>query len=121
MTIAPFIKTLTAAALLSVSLAGTAYAGAADMKAWRISVVKEIAKKQRYPRAAQVREIEGTAKVKIVVAADGTIKSSEVLQPTGKDVLDQEIPKLLKRLTLPALPAGESEMSLVLPLSWTLR
>ncbi|TNE67964.1 MAG: TonB family protein [Alphaproteobacteria bacterium] len=102
--------------------APVAHAADAALQNWTASVVKEVAKKQKYPRAAQVREIEGKAQIRLVVAADGTITSHEIVQATGQDVLDAEIPKLVERLNpLPALPAGTPEMSLVLPLQWSLR
>ena len=116
-------KTLSIAAALIVAFSLTAAsAGAADdMKSWQRSVVMKIAKKQKYPRAALAREIEGKARVKLTVAADGTITSHEVTQPTGEAILDREIPKLMKRLSpLPTLPDGRESLTFVLPLDWSL-
>ncbi|TNE67928.1 MAG: energy transducer TonB [Alphaproteobacteria bacterium] len=97
-------------------------ASADAMDDWKHEVMKSVAKNQKYPRAALAREIEGTAKVRLVIAADGTITAHEVLEETGESVLDREIPKLVERLNpLPALPEGTPEMSLVLPLTWALR
>ncbi|MBO6504482.1 MAG: TonB family protein [Kordiimonadaceae bacterium] len=94
---------------------------ASDMDSWKKAVVKTVVKKQKYPRAALAREIEGTAKVRLTVSADGTIMTHEVVEATGETVLDNEIPKLMKRLNpLPSLPAGQDEVSLVLPLDWKL-
>jgi len=91
-----------------------------DMTGWKKAVVKAVAKKQKYPRSAIAREIEGKAKVRLVVAADGSITSHEVVEPTGEAVLDKEIPKLVKRLNpFPALPSGQG-ISFTLPLSWSL-
>ena len=114
-----FLSLVIAATLLT-SVAGTAFA-ADDMTSWKQAVVGKVAKSQKYPRAAQAREIEGKAKVRLVVAADGSITAHEILEPTGQDVLDNEIPKLVARLNpLPALPAGQSDMTFVLPLEWSL-
>jgi len=97
-------------------------ASAAPLDDWRHAVLKSVAKHQRYPRAAVAREIEGTAKVKLIIAADGTITSSQILKETGKGILDREIPKLIKHLNpLPALPDGTKQMALVLPLTWALK
>lgn len=94
---------------------------AADMTSWKKAVAKKVAKKQKYPRSALAREIEGRAKVRLHVAADGTIASHEILEETGQSVLDREIPKLVKRLNpLPALPDGKTELSFVLPINWRL-
>lgn len=94
---------------------------AIDMNGWKKAVIKKVAKKQKYPRSALSREIEGRARVRLTVAADGSITSHEILQETGQSVLDREIPKLVKRLNpLPALPDGKTELSFVLPLNWSL-
>lgn len=101
--------------------AASTSASASDMNSWKKAVAKKVAKKQKYPRAALAREIEGKAKVRLIVAADGSISSHEVVQETGQAVLDKEIDKLVKRLNpLPALPEDRTELSFVLPLSWTL-
>lgn len=122
----PMLKTLknyvalAFAAAICLSTASVP-AQANDMKKWQIEVVKSVAKNQRYPRSAIAREIEGKAKVRLVVAADGSITSHEIVEATGESVLDSEIPKLVEKLNpLPALPGGQTEMSFVLPLSWTL-
>lgn len=111
-------------AVAAVALSGFVFSApvaADDVKDWKRSVAKLIVKKQTYPRSALSREIEGRAKVRLVVAKDGTITSHEIVQPTGENVLDREIPKLVKRLSpLPALPASKDDMSLVIPLSWSL-
>ncbi|WP_286829067.1 MULTISPECIES: energy transducer TonB [Kordiimonas] len=112
---------LLATLVMSFALATAPAHAADDMKSWKIAVVKSVAKNQRYPRSAIAREIEGKAKVRLVVAADGTITSHEILEETGQSILDSEIPKLVEKMSpLPALPAGQQEMSFVLPLSWTL-
>ncbi len=99
----------------------TTSASASDMNSWKKAVAKKVAKKQKYPRAALAREIEGKAKVRLVIAADGSISSHEVVQETGQEILDKEISKLVKRLNpLPALPDDRTELSFVLPLSWSL-
>ena len=99
----------------------TTSASASDMNSWKRAVAKKVAKKQKYPRAALAREIEGKAKVRLIVAADGSISSHEVVEETGEAILDKEIVKLVERLNpLPALPEDRTELSFVLPLSWTL-
>lgn len=114
-----FAKTALSAAVLA-TLSVAVPAEAADMKTWQRAVVKKIAKSQTYPRSALSREIEGTAKVRIMIAADGSITGHEIVKATGEAVLDREIPKLVERLNpLPELPTGEG-LSLVLPLTWSL-
>lgn len=112
------------ASLIALTFAlsiASAPAHADDMKKWQVEVIKAVAKNQRYPRSAIAREIEGRAKVRLVVAADGTITSHEVVEATGEEVLDREIPKLMEKLNpLPALPGGQDELSFLLPLTWSL-
>ncbi len=92
-----------------------------DMTSWKKAVAKKVAKNQKYPRSALSREIEGRAKIRLTVAADGAITSHEIIQETGASILDREIPKLVKRLSpLPSLPEGKTELSFVLPLDWRL-
>lgn len=109
------------AALFAAFAFSAAPATAEDMASWKNSVVKRVASKQRYPRAALAREIQGKAKVRLNVDAAGNITDHEIVEATGERVLDNEIPKLVKRLNpLPALPEGRSELSFVLPLDWSL-
>ena len=117
------INTVIVAAIAAVFAFGTlsVSASASDMNTWKRAVAKKVASNQKYPRAALAREIEGRAKIRLVVAADGSITTHEIVEETGETVLDREIPKLVKRLNpLPALPEDRTELSFVLPLSWTL-
>jgi len=98
-------------------------AHAADKSSWLKAVAKTIAKKQIYPRSALAREIEGTAKVRITVSRDGRITTYDVIQPTGEAVLDRALERLMTRIDpLPAPPAGiaEKELTLVVPIVWSL-
>jgi periplasmic protein TonB len=116
------LNKLIAAFALTIAFSLVAAPAHADgMKDWKRAVAKKVAKKQKYPRSALAREIEGRAKVRLNVSADGTISSHEIVLETGESVLDREIPKLVKRLNpLPALPDGKTELSFVLPLNWRL-
>ncbi|WP_262693615.1 energy transducer TonB [Kordiimonas aquimaris] len=115
-------KVFAIAIALTFAVGGTSMSASADeMGDWKRAVAKKVAKKQKYPRAALAREIEGKAKIRLTVMADGSISTHEVVQETGESILDKEIPKLVKRLNpLPALPDAKTELSFVLPLSWTL-
>ncbi|WCL54428.1 energy transducer TonB [Gimibacter soli] len=114
------IATVAVAAALLGSTVSFA-AAAKDMNDWRREVVSEISKKQTYPRSALSAEIEGKAKVRLTVAPDGAITASEIIEPTGQQVLDDEIPQLINRLNpLPSLPEGQAALTFVLPLTWSL-
>ncbi|MCT2399531.1 energy transducer TonB family protein [Novosphingobium mangrovi (ex Huang et al. 2023)] len=104
-----------AAALSALAL--TASPSFAD--AWLDNVKNKVASKQTYPRTAQMRGEEGTAKVKIYISAAGKVERAELVDSSGSRALDQEAVSVMSRVgTLPAPPAGTS--SVVLPLTWKL-
>lgn len=92
---------------------------AAAQTDWQRAVAQRIASQQVYPRAAQMRGDEGTAKVKIFVGADGVIQKTEMVSPSGSSVLDREALALPGKIgRLPAPPGGAT--SLIVPLTWKL-
>ena len=105
-------------------IAFSASAQANDIKKWQTKIVKLVAKKQVYPRSAMRRELEGRAKVRVLIDRNGEILNHEVIQPTEHSVFNKEIPKLMKRINpLPVPPEAmpDSQLSFVLPLSWLIR
>lgn len=112
-------KTLMRNAVLAIAgaalFSGAAFA--APTPEWTNKVRQLLASKQDYPRAAQMRGDEGTAKVKLDVAADGSIAAIELVQPTGSSTLDREALAVPKKVgTFPAPPGGPA--SIVVPLTW---
>lgn len=104
--------------------AGATESKADDIRNWQTKIVKLVAKKQVYPRAAMRKEIEGRAKVKITIDRSGEIVAHELKQSTGHDVLDKEVPKLIKRISpLPTPPEqlADAQLTFVLPLSWVIQ
>ncbi|SDC23860.1 protein TonB [Sphingomonas sp. YR710] len=106
---------------LAIALAGIALATgpafAAATPEWTAKVRQLLAAKQEYPRAAQMRGDEGTAKVKLDVAADGSVAGVELVQPSGSSALDREALAVPKKVgAFPAPPGGAA--SLVVPLTW---
>ncbi|MCJ9428184.1 energy transducer TonB [Kordiimonas marina] len=94
------------------------------MSDWRHKLVQKIGHAHIYPRAAIAREIEGVAKVKVTIDRDGKITNYEVVEATGQSVLDNVIPKIMKKLDpLPKPPASLSDANLtfVIPFAWRLR
>lgn len=116
-----FSKTILGAILI-MATPSAALAGAADD--WQLAVAKRIAKYQTYPRSALARNIQGRAKVAVVIDRSGALQSYEILTETGERVLDREIPKLMKRIDpLPAPPddVDGDTIALELPIVWRLR
>ncbi|MBL4602735.1 MAG: energy transducer TonB [Emcibacteraceae bacterium] len=98
-------------------------ANAQDISGWQKAVNKKIAKKQSYPRAALRKELQGRAKVEINIDREGNIVAHTLTASTGHDLLDREVPKLMKRASpLPAPPSevSDSQLTFVIPLAWVL-
>jgi len=83
------------AAVAAVVLAGStmvaspAMAQSAD---WMKSVARAIAAKQTYPRTAQMRGEEGTARVKVYISASGAVERTEMVSPSGSTQTASLIP-----------------------------
>ena len=93
-----------------------------DLAVWKSGAHKQMTAKLRYPKDALDHNIEGAARVRLIIAADGTIVGHEVIKPSGEPLLDREILNYLGRINpLPALPDGQTEMSLIMPLSWNVK
>ena len=119
-----FFKSAVVALTLSVSFTMASTSFASDFKSWQTEVVKLVAKKQVYPRAAMRQELEGRAKVKINIDRSDAITSYELVEPSGVEIFDKEIDSLVERLNpLPAPPASasESQLSFILPLTWQIQ
>ncbi|PHZ83247.1 energy transducer TonB [Paremcibacter congregatus] len=124
MNIKHMIKIAVATALISLPFVSVNSASANEVADWQGKVGQKIAKKQIYPRSAMRKEIEGSAKIKVSIARTGEIKNFEMIEKTGHDVLDQEVPKLMDRLNpLPTPPASltDDQLSFVMPISWRLQ
>lgn len=130
MPLKPFVNRIKSTAIAASFVAAASIAGvsssvqADEIKDWRVSVVKQIAKKHIYPRSAISREIEGKARVRITMARSGEITNFEILEPTGQSILDKTIPKIIKKLSpLPEPPASlpDDKLSFVIPFTWRLQ
>ncbi|MGB3722964.1 MAG: energy transducer TonB [Pacificimonas sp.] len=92
-------------AILSIA-ATAAPTMAAD---WMATVTKQIAATQKYPRSAVIREDEGTAKIRVRVAPDGTISGVELLEKSGSEILDREAIRMpAKAGRMPPPPSGKA-------------
>lgn len=108
-----------AAAFAIMMLSAVANPALAQSAGWSSQVARVIASKQVYPRTAQMRGEEGTAKVRVFISASGTVERTEMVTPTGSATLDKEALALPARAgALPAPPNGPT--SLVIPITWKL-
>jgi protein TonB len=86
---------------------------------WQKQVARVIASKQTYPRSAQMRGEEGTARVKLYVGAGGAIERSELVAPSGSTTLDKEAVAMATRAgSVPPPPGGAT--TIVVPVTWKL-
>lgn len=109
-------KTLAFGLVAAASMASSAHAQSAD---WIKQVSRTIAAKQTYPKAAQARGEQGTAKVKIYVAASGAVERAELVAPSGSTVLDREALALPSRTgSVPPPPGGATAVTV--PITWKL-
>jgi periplasmic protein TonB len=90
-----------------------------SIEAWSKKIVTQIMAQQEYPRSAQVRRAEGTVRVRVTVAADGTIAATEVVEASPFDVLNREAVRTIERAApFPAPPGGSRVF--VVPMVWKL-
>lgn len=109
-------KTLALGLFAAACIAGPAHAQSAD---WIRQVTRTIAAKQTYPKAAQARGEEGTAKVKIYVAASGMVERAELVTASGSTSLDREALALPSRTgSVPPPPGGATTVTV--PITWKL-
>ncbi len=114
------VNKLVGAAVVFAAVAGVAAPSFAQGADWQKKVAQLIADNQSYPRSAQVRKEEGTAKVKVTLDASGKVTAVEVVQPTSSDILNREAEKIMTKIgNFPAPPSGNG-MSLVVPITWKL-
>lgn len=106
-------------ALGMIALALVPAAARAQSADWIKSVARTIAAKQTYPRSAQMRGEEGTAKVKVYISASGSVERTELVSPSGSSTLDKEALALPTRAgQVPAPPGGATTVTV--PITWKL-
>ena len=94
--------------------AAPAFGQSAD---WQKQVSRIIASKQTYPRTAQMRGEEGTARVKVYVGAGGNIERTELVAPSGSATLDKATLAKPTRAGLVPPPTGGAT-AVVVSVTW---
>lgn len=111
-------RNIVIATLIVAATLGRASPAVANDPAWRQQVAKLVAANYTYPRSAQVRREEGSAKVKITISGSGKIVSVDLLQPSGSAILDREAIRIpMKVGSFPAPPGGANTVVTV-PITW---
>lgn len=105
--------------LTSVAIAAASPVSA-QSAGWDRQVKSLIASEHSYPRAAQARGEEGTAKVKVVVSGAGKLVAAEVVESSGSSILDREAVKIIQKVSSFPAPPGGADATIVVPLGWKL-
>ncbi|WP_374764794.1 energy transducer TonB [Yunchengibacter salinarum] len=102
--------------------AGTPAKAADDMVGWRQAVTKQFNLKASYPSSALATADEGRAKLRLDVAADGSIVGHKLVQGSGSRALDTAVLKTISSLNpLPALPGARDQVSILVPVTFTIK
>lgn len=106
------------AAVMLTALGGAPAQAAANDAGWKTKVAQLIKANYTYPRSAQLRGEQGSAKIKIAISGAGKVLSVDLVQSSGSAILDREAVRIpMKVGSFPAPPAG-SNVELVYPITW---
>lgn len=86
--------------------------------AWQKKVGQLIGANFSYPRSAQLRGEQGSAKIKVAISGAGKVLSVDLVQSSGSAILDREAVRIpMKVNNYPAPPNGATT-NIVFPISW---
>ncbi|WP_262694772.1 energy transducer TonB [Kordiimonas aquimaris] len=109
-----------AAALSIFVFAGTANANE-PMKDWENRLRTKIAATNSYPTEAINEGAEGTVKMRLKFAQTGNVEGVELVEKSGFEILDRKAFQMALRIQgMPALPEGRKQISLIVPLTFSL-
>ncbi len=95
--------------MAAACIASPAHAQSAD---WVQQVARTTASKQAYPKTAQARREQGSAKVKIFLVASGAAERAELIAPTGPTALGREaLARSSRTGTIPPQPGGATSVT----------
>ncbi len=95
--------------------------GSTDWKAWQRAVSRILKRNQGYPTQLIEEGVEGSVKMKVEVAMDGSIIGQQIVESSGNAVLDDEASYLMRRISFPALPEERESISLTIPLNYRIQ
>ncbi len=91
-----------------------------DYSAYQSTLSSKLEKNKTYPMMARRRGMEGTVKMKLVIAPNGSLVESQVVASSGHDVLDNEALKLV-RSVFPIKHNADKQISVVVPVMYKLQ
>lgn len=109
------IKNTVIAAAISLTAALPALS-TETTKNWQDTLRAKLANANHYPSSALNRNIQGTVKIRVKFDQDGSLMGAEIFQSSGYKILDTEaLQSAMSLKSLPALPAGEGDLSVIIP------
>ncbi|WP_303851279.1 energy transducer TonB [Seleniivibrio woodruffii] len=91
-----------------------------DYSAYQSTLNSRLEKNKYYPMMARRRGMEGTVKMKLVIAPNGSLVESQVVASSGYDILDGEALKLV-RSVFPIKHNSDKQISVVVPVTYKLQ
>ena len=104
---------LTLAVLAGLSPVAPAHA--ADPE-WSRKVAQLITANYSYPRSAQLRGEQGSAKIKIAISGTGKVLAVNLVQSSGSAILDREAVRIPMKVAAFPPPPSHSNIELVYPI-----
>ncbi|WP_176488936.1 energy transducer TonB [Rhizorhabdus dicambivorans] len=105
-------------AIAALGALGIASPGQAADAAFEAKVVKLVTAFYSYPRSAELRQEEGRARVRIVIAGSGKPVSIELVESTGSQILDREAVRIPTKVGTYPAPPGGSAYTIIVPIRW---
>jgi protein TonB len=110
----PRAALLVIAGLTGLSVVAPAYADSA----WSRKVSQMITANYNYPRSAQLRHEQGSAKIKIAISGTGKVLSVNLVQSSGSAILDREAVRIPMKVGSFPAPPTHSNTELVFPITF---
>jgi periplasmic protein TonB len=90
---------------------------------WEATLVRELQRAKRYPRAAQLRNEQGIVLLSFSVDRNGHVLRHGIAKSSGHADLDNEVMAMIMRAELPPFPASMSEqrLDLTVPIRFSLQ
>jgi protein TonB len=109
------ITLVAVAGLAGLLPAAPAYAGDAD---WIHKVSQLISASYSYPRSAQLRGEQGSAKIRISISGTGKVLAVNLVQSSGSAILDREAVRIPMKVASFPPPPTHANFDLTYPITF---
>ena len=101
--------------LTGLSPVAPAHAGEPE---WNRKVAQLITANYSYPRSAQLRGEQGSAKIKIAISATGKVLAVNLVQSSGSAILDREAVRIPMKVASFPPPPNHATIELTYPITF---